>query len=407
MLPSGDTADDPGSIDHLIATVRRDLQPQIDILQSDIAAMGNQLGCECGFMAHSIQAIERHIKFALKQINQTILSPSQEELDHDLIPGIRQVHRKRMLVWKDLVHRTGDMDWRAGAAAYHDYKYHSTGAGWTRHSADDYPLPRRRVIYSRVPFPVNKRLMNEYGELRYSPVVVHVYTEITLPPWSVALPILRTLLPHSSSTALSSLLNDTNGDILRALERGVQLYGRDEYASVQQILRRHFPKYCIPGVLLRFAYKKKRMQFLYRGTGLGVIGAPTEDTLVEWALLSGDRRVKAAAEPLRDMLFTARRHVRAQRRWRYLSTLIRTCSIWTHALTPEARAKARREAPTRTISTIRRERRPIARRRRRSQHATRLSPGTKIPRRLAARLPVILSPQRPPLTTHPLRQKNR
>ena len=253
MLPSRDTADDPGSVDHLIATVRRELQPQIDLLQSDIAALGNQLGCECGFMAHSIQAIERHINFAIKQINQTILSASQEELDHDLIPSIRQVHRKRMLVWTDLVHRTGDMDWRAGAAAYHDYKYHATGAGWTRHSADDYPLPRRRVIYSRVPFSVNKRLMNEYGELRYSPVVVHVYTEITLPPWSVALPILRTLLPHSSSTALSSLLNDTNGDILRALERGVQLYGRDEYASVQQILRRHFPKYCIPSVLLRFA----------------------------------------------------------------------------------------------------------------------------------------------------------
>ena len=101
------------------------------------------------------------------------------------------------------------------------------------------------------------------------------------------------------------------------------------------------------------------MHFIRRDNGLNATGALTEDTLVEWALLSGDRRVKAAAEPLRDMLSTARRHVRAQRRWRYLSTLIRTCSVWTHALTPEARAQARRDAPTRTTSTLRRERRPI------------------------------------------------
>merc|ERR1711924_7874 len=56
----------------------------------------------------------------------------------------------------------------------------------------------------------------------------------------------------------------------------------------------------------------------------------------------------------------ARRPARAQRRWRYLSTLIRTCSVWTQALTPEVRAQARRDAPTRTASTLRRERRPIA-----------------------------------------------
>ena len=120
----------------------------------------------------------------------------------------------------------------------------------------------------------------------------------------------------------------------------------EEYSSVQRLIKWHFPDFRIPQVLIRFALTKKRTPFSYVSPGAKTVGTPTEDTILEWALLDANPKIRSAAESLRDKVWAARRYIRQQRRWRYLSTLICACSTWTRALTSQARAQSRLEAAT-------------------------------------------------------------